>query len=354
MGGTSQRWSVSTDRPTDPQLTNAKLTMLKQAAVLPTLLLLVLATTPSAEGATAWDYGSGSTGPANWATAVTNSSCGGSSQSPINIVSATATQQTYTAFTLTGYDTVPSDVTMTMSNNGHSVAVALTSASNAISMSGGGLTGTYIAAQFHFHWGSQSDLTVGSEHTLNGNAYPGELHIVHYSSTYSSLGDAVASGSATALAVLGFFMEVEVDGDDNSGLAPIVDNMQNVNDSGDSYQFTTNFALNTMLPSSKTNFFRYSGSLTTPSCNEVVAWTVFENTIKISQSQMNALVTGAYYTAEAGQAAAVMADNYRPVQNLNTRTVYSSFASAASLRVLPAWQLLVAAVACAVAAARRQ
>ncbi|XP_035696484.1 carbonic anhydrase 7-like [Branchiostoma floridae] len=319
--------------------------MLKQATVLPFLVLLVV--TPLAKGAT-WGY-SGNNGPANWATVVANTSCGANSQSPINIVSASATQETFSAFSFTGYDAVPSDVNMTMSNNGHSVVVSLTPASTAISVSGGGLTGSYIAAQFHFHWGSQADLTVGSEHTLDGNSYPGELHIVHYSSAYGSLGDALASGSDTALAVLGFFLESS--SSDNAALAPIISNIQNVNDSGDSYQFTTEFSLDSILPSSKTNFFRYSGSLTTPTCDEVVVWTVFQETIKISQSQLNTLVAGAYFTAESGQAAAVMENNYRPVLALNGRTVSSSFDASASLRILPAWQLLVAALTFAVAAA---
>merc|ERR1712083_755731 len=30
-------------------------------------------------------------------------------------------------------------------------------------------------------------------------------------------------------------------------------------------------------------FYRYQGSLTTPSCNEVVRWTVFKDTLKINR-----------------------------------------------------------------------
>lgn len=31
------------------------------------------------------------------------------------------------------------------------------------------------------------------------------------------------------------------------------------------------------------SFFRYSGSLTTPSCNEAVVWTVFKESVKVDQ-----------------------------------------------------------------------
>ena len=42
-------------------------------------------------------------------------------------------------------------------------------------ISGGGLKGTYIATQFHFHWGSSSDK--GSEHTIDGKQYPLEVWV---------------------------------------------------------------------------------------------------------------------------------------------------------------------------------
>ena len=53
-----------------------------------------------------------------------------------------------------------------------SISVVVTP-SIAANISGGGLGGTYRAAQLHFHWGSNN--RNGSEHTVNGAAYPMEV-----------------------------------------------------------------------------------------------------------------------------------------------------------------------------------
>ena len=46
------------------------------------------------------------------------------------------------------------------------------------------------------------------------------------------------------------------------------------------------FPLDSLLPTNKTNYFRYNGSLTTPTCNEAVTWTVFNEAVEISQAQV--------------------------------------------------------------------
>ncbi len=56
----------------------------------------------------------------------------------------------------------------------------------------------------HAHWGARQGR--GSEHTLNGKMFDGELHLVHYNSAYGSFGQAV--DKPDGLAVLGIFLEV--------------------------------------------------------------------------------------------------------------------------------------------------
>ena len=47
-------------------------------------------------------------------------------------------------------------------------------------ISGGGLGGSYLFSQLHFHWGDSS--SIGSEHHINGEVFPLEIHMVHYNS----------------------------------------------------------------------------------------------------------------------------------------------------------------------------
>lgn len=46
------------------------------------------------------------------------------------------------------------------------------------------------------------------------------------------------------------------------------------------------FVLNSILPSDLSRYYRYGGSLTNPPCFESVIWTVFEDTVKISERQV--------------------------------------------------------------------
>ena len=130
------------------------------------------------------------------------------------------------------------------------------------------------------------------------------MHLVHYNTRYGSLAEAVSQRDG--LAVIGVMIEVSITmfmsftnstinicclhqagTTDNSAFQPIVDKLSSVSSEGDEVEIS-GVTLAQLMPADKTlsRFYRYSGSLTTPSCNEVVTWTVLEKTVSISEQQV--------------------------------------------------------------------
>ncbi|KAG6606655.1 Carbonic anhydrase [Phytophthora cinnamomi] len=155
---------------------------------------------------------------------------------------------------------------------------------------------TYNYAQFHVH--------TPSEHTIDGQAFDGEIHFVHKK----------ADGSAAL--VIGLFLRKTDAADTEPAVDIIVDAMSDV-------------TFNTSIPMTlgsyseligayveKGHVFNYAGSLTTPPCTEFVDWWVVRTPIPISSAQFDRI--------EANLAELEITDdgkNARPVQRLNGRTV---------------------------------
>jgi len=212
-----------------------------------------------------WSY-SGDTGPAQWASLDEEfAACDGAQQSPIDLpASGDATSGTLSV----SYDEAEGDLVDT----GHGVQIDHT---------GGTLTvdgTTYDLLQFHFH--------TPSEHTVDGEAYPADIHFVH----------AAEDGS---LAVIGVFIE---EGAANEALAPFWDDLSAIEDAP-----VEDIDVDALLPEDKT-YYTYDGSLTTPPCSEIVTWIVMQTPITMSAEQLDAL-------------RAVHDNNARPVQPLNDREV---------------------------------
>lgn len=163
-------------------------------------------------------------------------------------------------------------------NNGHTIQVNVHGA--------GGITHNnkmYQLVQFHFHH--------RSEHTINGRHSPMEVHFVHKA----------ADGD---LAVIGVMIEK---GPHNPDLQPIWDAAPVTMGQVPLHVPVTAEAF---LPKASANF-QYAGSLTTPPCTEVVAWTVMRQPITASEEQIGAF-------------AWLFPNNARPVQPLNRRMVLAT------------------------------
>ncbi|KAJ8257053.1 hypothetical protein COCON_G00192050 [Conger conger] len=248
-------------------------------------------------------------GPDEW-NGVTGS-CEGRAQSPINIVTRKALlDERLTRFTFTGYQDVFNSL---VQNTGHSVQVGLPHSPR---ISGGLLETSYKAIELHLHWGKNGG--PGSEHTIDGEQYPMEMHIVHMKQNYNSLAEALQDPAG--FAVLGFFYETSPSV--NKKYEPIIRSLEKIKQPGSNTSLS-DLSLDSLIPAQEnlTVYYRYQGSLTTPGCSEVVVWTMFQQPIPLSVEQLSAFSELQFSNGEP------MIGTFRPVQPLNSRTVYRSGSS---------------------------
>ncbi|KAM5129458.1 carbonic anhydrase 14-like [Mantella aurantiaca] len=259
-----------------------------------------------------WTY-TGDHGQEHWPDSFPD--CGGTSQSPINIKTSGVTYNgSLPPIQPVGYRT-PGDSTFTLTNNGHTVKLSLPP-----SMRLRGLLNNYTAVQLHLHWGSEAH-PGGSEHYVDDQVYPAELHIVHYNADkFTDIND--AKDKPSGLAVLGIL--ITTGPRDNPGFANIINFLDRVSYADQSVTIPS-FNVEELLPTKLDQYFRYGGSLTTPPCFQSVTWTVFYNPVQISRSQMDKLRTTLHSTPLSRPPEALR-NNVRDIQPVNKRTVYSSFA----------------------------
>ncbi|KAG7321440.1 hypothetical protein KOW79_015855 [Hemibagrus wyckioides] len=237
--------------------------------------------------------------------------CGGQNQSPINIVTRKARlNPRLTPIIFEGY-TQPLNVSV--QNLGNTAVLTLPPS---LRIRGGDLPTTYQALQLHLHWGVNDG--PGSEHTVDGEQYPMELHIVHIKEQYKTLKEAM--NDTVGVAVLAFFYEVSTE--ENQKFDQLIQALGRIPYNGNTSN-VTEFQVTDILPSLEklSSYYRYSGSLTTPGCDEGILWTVFQQPFSISQQQLVNITRQMWF--ERGKP---MVQNFRPVQKLNGRTVYKSTA----------------------------
>ncbi|XP_061105671.1 carbonic anhydrase IV c [Conger conger] len=258
--------------------------------------------------------------PSDWHTLFP--SCGRARQSPINIVTSRAQYDpALTPLHFQGYHDAHDVI---VENMGHSAHFTLPPT---LRLSGGQLPGRYKALQFHLHWGT--DAGPGSEHTLDGERFPMELHIVHIKESYSTLEEAETDTSGIAL--LAFFFQESAE--DNLHFNVVADALGRVRYTGNSSAVRAVHLGDIMPPDGELGgYYRYMGSMTTPGCQEAVVWTLFHTTIPVSRRQL-VKVSGEleFWTGKP------MADIFRPVQRLNGRSVFRSAAGPVPPSPAAAW-----------------
>ncbi|XP_005391852.1 PREDICTED: carbonic anhydrase 15-like isoform X2 [Chinchilla lanigera] len=253
-------------------------------------------------------------GPTHWKELAP--ACGGPTQSPINIdLRLVQRDSTLGPFIFQGYDSAPPGP-WTLENDGHTVLLHVdTGPQNPLKIWGAGLPSpAYRALQLHFHWGSPG--RTGSEHSLEGQRSSMEMHVVHISTKYQSMGEARCHPDG--LAVLAVLLAEQEQ--DNSNFSAIVSVLKNVSSPGVLVNLTSTFPLASLLPGSSglLHYYRYSGSLTTPGCEPTVLWTIFESAVPIGRAQVTQFQT--LPRASLG----LLTDNFRPQQPLEGRRIFAS------------------------------
>ena len=235
------------------------------------LLAGALLLCPTAFAATVhWEY-SGEAGPAQWARLTPEfGQCAGSNQSPVNLTALVEAELAPLQFHY-----LPGGKTLV--NNGHTVQVNYAPGST-LQLDGM----AFELKQFHFH--------APSENLIEGRSYPLEGHLVH-------------ANDKGELAVIAVMFEP---GSANPALSQAWQALPTK--AGETRALEVPLSAEPLLPTQR-DYYRFSGSLTTPPCSEGVRWLVMKQPVQVSQAQIDAFKAVMHHP------------NNRPVQPLNGRQV---------------------------------
>lgn len=219
-----------------------------------------------------WSY-EGATGPEHWgALDPAYADCAaGRQQSPVDITGATRPHTDQLRFNY-----IPS--VLNLVNTGHTLQVNYDPGSY---LTIGGKR--YDLLQFHFH--------SPSEHTIHGQSYDLETHLVHRS------GDRQLTVVAVLMAV----------GEENATIQTLWDNLPSEKGIDTALRGVT-IDVQAWIPP-KMAYYVYSGSLTTPPCSEGVQWIILRTPLPVSAAQVRTFT-------------AIFPRSTRPVQPLNDRVLF--------------------------------
>nr|ANJ59785.1 alpha carbonic anhydrase 9 [Exaiptasia diaphana] len=239
----------------------------------------------------------------------------GKRQSPVNINTSKAKAgDSSSTDRLVSYDERHGKVTGDLVNNGHSPTFKVTNGN--VIYTNPRNKAKYKLAQFHFHFGCKD--SVGSEHTVDGKSYPGELHLVFFNTDFKEFNNAVTKPDG--LTVIGVFMKKSKKA--SYQIRELARKIEKIsNDDEDKPLKDVEVKLRWLVPgltkSGCMEHYSYNGSLTTPGCHETVDWRVLKKPINANNFVLSQFRKLESKNSENGK----MCDNFRPTQKLNRREI---------------------------------
>ncbi|XP_063394591.1 carbonic anhydrase 1-like [Cydia fagiglandana] len=231
----------------------------------------------------------------------------GTRQSPINIITELVKPDSgkdfikYGPLRLHGYQSV----LVSGVNNGRTIQFTM-DGDEAMhpTLTGGPLQYLYRLEQLHFHW--------LSEHAVNGFKFPMEIHFVHIRADLSA-SEALRKRDGIAIIAVFGTIKSEIENDDaliaSEMMEEVVRELPLLNRHGDRLSGVV-LNMSKLLTPNQQSYVTYSGSLTSPECNEVVTWIILDNPVFMTYGQYKEFL----YLAKTRF-------NFRPLQESNI-TVY--------------------------------
>ncbi|KAF8781778.1 Carbonic anhydrase 1 like protein [Argiope bruennichi] len=246
-----------------------------------TFLALIAPHKTSQQWTDARDPFNQSTGPNTWLKAFPHAA--GKMQSPVDIKTSLVVQDPQLLQRPLSWTYIPKNC-KSLLNTGEGWKVIVEGQDSCLT--GGPLEHSYQLVQFHCHWGKCC--SSGSEHTVDGKGYAGEV------------------------------------GKHNEELMKITDLLHDIANKGNECTLPRVVDPSAFIPEVH-DYWTYEGSLTTPPCHESVTWIIFKKPIEVSEEQLEkcrnlfsstikAIVNGEPVPGKVTQ-------NVRPTQPLNDRTI---------------------------------
>ncbi|KAK3205967.1 hypothetical protein Dsin_020013 [Dipteronia sinensis] len=171
----------------------------------------------------------------------------------------------------------------TLRNRGHDMMLKWEGGAGSLNINGT----EYVLNQCHWH--------SPSEHTINGQSYDLEVHMVHES----------ADGK---IAVVGIMYTI---GRPDSFLASLTNRLRDIGGTSD-IERAAGVVDPRHIKLGSRKYFRYIGSLTVPPCTENVLWTIVNKVRTVTRDQVRLLRVAVHDDSDT---------NARPLQPLNSRSM---------------------------------